>query len=186
MLNLNILSFEQAQCLFYIQHLFFTCYFSWQVWLCCFKWWGISAVLNHNPLAVVRSWNFILQNSGKFKRGLCNSMFAVIIWSIRFERNQVKFQRKVVSVEDLKLDVRLRLGIWVKCYEPSFPYSIVHVSIFLSCIWNWKKYAIKYKSLFDTSQNIAFAINASTLFALVSSGCKSLILPIANLNPIFA
>lgn len=144
LLNLNIISREQAFCSFCnseietVQHLFFSCPFTWQIWTDSFKWWGTSSVIHEDPSIMMESWNNIVSPRRKFKKKFWNSLFFVIIWTIWYERNLAKFQGKHLSLSDIQYDVKLRLGFWIKCYAPSFPYLVLQVVCSSPSVWDWK------------------------------------------------
>lgn len=57
-----------------------------------------------------------------FKKELCNSLFFVVVWSLWFERNRVKFQNKQPNPALFEV-LKRRLGEWIRIYTPKFPYT---------------------------------------------------------------
>ena len=93
-------------------HILFTCRFAWNVWMEMLGWWGISAVL-HN-----RCNTFSIQWLGLVKKRNCRHFWALIlgcgIWSLWYERNRIKFERKSPNLQHFVLSLKFRIGIWAK------------------------------------------------------------------------
>lgn len=59
--QLNFISEEHILCplcgstIETVQHLFFICSFSWQIWMRWFNWWGVKIVLHHKPTVIIES-----------------------------------------------------------------------------------------------------------------------------------
>lgn len=110
LLKLNIINENEALCPFCemeiesVSHLFFTCTFSWRLWMSCFEWWGINSTLHADPLPNLLSWQQHV--SGSFKIDIWNSLFFVIVWSIWFEWNQMCFKGKNVVLDQVLLEVK--------------------------------------------------------------------------------
>lgn len=70
--KLNIISSVDNVCYFCrnseetIPHVFFSCPFSWQIWTHYLNWWGVRTALQTQPIELIRSWKFLVQQG--FKR----------------------------------------------------------------------------------------------------------------------
>ena len=63
-----------------ISHLFFSCFFSWKIWMHCCSIWGLNLVLHQEPVAVLLAWQQALPN--KCSTEVWNMSFFTIIWFI--------------------------------------------------------------------------------------------------------
>lgn len=48
-------------------------------------------------------------------------MFVVVIWTLWFEKNRVKFNTGQPSLTQIEEVIELRFGEWIKCFVPKFP-----------------------------------------------------------------
>ena len=93
-------------------HILFTCRFAWSTWMEILKWWGLSAIL-HN-----RCQNFSVQWFGLVKNRKYRNIWALILgcvtWSLWYERNHIKFERKAPNLHNFVLSRKIKIGIWAK------------------------------------------------------------------------
>lgn len=139
----GIVNEDQSRCTFCgekletISHLFFTCDFSWRVWMQMFTWWKVNSALHSDVIPNILSWSRIVY--GKFKKKLWNSSFINVFWSIWFLRNQAIFEEKNLDLNEFVYSIKVRLGQSILCYEPEFPYRCFRVVENLKATWSWKK-----------------------------------------------
>ena len=76
------------------------------------KWWGISAPLH------MQYPKFSIQWFGLIKRRKFRNIWALtlgcVTWSLWYERNQIKFERKVPNLQNFIMSLNIRIGIWAK------------------------------------------------------------------------
>ena len=76
------------------------------------KWWVLSTAL-HN-----RCNSFSIQWFGLVKNRKCRDFWALIlgcvIWSLWYERNQIKFELKTPNLHNFVYSLKIRIGIWAK------------------------------------------------------------------------
>ena len=93
-------------------HIIFTCRFAWSIWMEILKWWSLSTAL-HN-----RCNNFCSQWLGLQKlrkaRNFWGLTLGCVIWSLWFERNQIKFNHKSPNLKIFVQSLKIRIGIWAK------------------------------------------------------------------------
>ena len=93
-------------------HILFTCRFAWSTWMEMLKWWNISA-----PLHMSFS-NFSCQWLGLINDRKCKDIWALslgcVIWSLWYERNQIKFDSKSANFHNFITSLKLRIGFWTK------------------------------------------------------------------------
>ncbi|XP_057452233.1 uncharacterized protein LOC130744058 [Lotus japonicus] len=107
-----------------IGHLFFSCKFTWGIWMNCYRWLGVCSVFQEESHAHFLQHGQMLTKS--FNEGWW-SVWDATVWSIWLHRNEVNFnggQRDAAKVLDL---IKFRVWKWMKCKKKNFPYS--------SCDW---------------------------------------------------
>ena len=93
-------------------HILFTCNFSWRSWMEILKWWGISAVFNNRCRSFSIEWFGLVR--GQKYRTLWGLVLGCVIWSLWYERNKIKFDRKPINLHKFDYTLKIRIGIWVK------------------------------------------------------------------------
>lgn len=110
------------------RHIFFECSVSYKVWMDCFKWLGISTVLQSRPCS-----NLIAHRRAlKGKRG---KKFAASIWK---GRNAIIVNNSVFSGEKCVDEIKNRLWCWfsvkeVRCLNFSYSDWIGNPKMVLGC-----------------------------------------------------
>ena len=93
-------------------HILFTCRFSWCAWMKMLEWWNISGAL-HNQCTI-----FSAQWFGLVKNRYCQKLWGMIlgccIWSLWYERNRIKFERRSPTIHNFVVMLKIRIGIWAK------------------------------------------------------------------------
>lgn len=93
-------------------HIFFTCYFSWSIWMHVLNWWGTSGVLQNKCADFILAW---MQLSGRRGSGkLWKLILGCVLWSIWYERNKIKFEHGTTNASHMLYTLRVRVGIWAK------------------------------------------------------------------------
>ena len=93
-------------------HLLFTCRFSWSAWMEILKWWGLSAPLHNQCSSFCLQWLGLVK-SRKHKE-IWTLTLGCVIWSLWYERNQIKFESKAPNQQTFVLSLKIRIGIWAK------------------------------------------------------------------------
>ena len=93
-------------------HIIFACRFAWSTWMEVLKWWGISAPLHMRFSKFSIQWLGLL--NGRRHRHIWALILACVTWSLWFERNQIKFERKTPNLQNFVMTLRIRIGIWAK------------------------------------------------------------------------
>ncbi|XP_057523883.1 uncharacterized protein LOC130803701 [Amaranthus tricolor] len=93
-------------------HIIFTCRFAWSTWMEILKWWSLSSALHNRCNHFCSQWFSLLKirNSRKFW-GLT---LGCVIWSLWFERNQIKFNHKTLNFSNFMHSLKIRIRIWAK------------------------------------------------------------------------
>lgn len=93
-------------------HLLFTCSFSWRIWMEVLKWWGVQGVLHSRCAPFSIAWRSLAPKRSKGK--LWIMILGCVIWSLWFERNNIKFKNGVRDFEKLILTIKVRVIHWAK------------------------------------------------------------------------
>ena len=93
-------------------HILFTCRFAWNSWMEILKWWNLSAPLHMTFSKFCEQWLGLIKDR-KRKDIWCISL-ACVVWSLWYERNQIKFERKGVNFQAFVTSLKLRIGSWAK------------------------------------------------------------------------
>ena len=122
---------RQAVCVFCnteteaADHLFFSCHFSWKIWMHCCSILGVVWVMHKQPTKAISSWVSTLpDNNGK---EVWNMIFFVIIWSIWLMRNDMIFNGKASDFRQIIDTIRLRTAWWFKAKWPDNVNSILDI-----------------------------------------------------------
>ena len=129
----GIINPQDAFCLFCSQeiesnsHIIFTCRFAWCTWMEILTWWSLSTTL-HN-----RCHNFCSQWLGLLKLSKARKFWGLtlgcVIWSLWFERNQIKFNHKTPNLRNFVQSLKIRIGIWAKemlGYKSFAPQNVIY------------------------------------------------------------
>ena len=93
-------------------HILLTCSFSWRSWIAILKWWGLSAVFQNRCANFSIEWLGLVK--GKKDQRLWGMVLGCVIWSIWYERNKIKFERKAINLHNFEYSLKIRIGIWAK------------------------------------------------------------------------
>ena len=93
-------------------HILFVCRFSWSAWMEILKWWGLSAPLHNQSSKFCMQWLGLI-NRRKHK-DIWILILGCVMWSLWYERNQTKFERKTPNLHNFVLSLKIRIGIWAK------------------------------------------------------------------------
>ena len=91
------------------EHILFTCSFSWKSWMAILKWWGLSAVFQNRCANFSVEWLGLVK--GKKYQRLWGMVLGCVIWSIWYERNKIKFERKAINLHNFEFSLKIRIGI---------------------------------------------------------------------------
>ncbi|XWS30084.1 hypothetical protein CRYUN_Cryun24cG0088000 [Craigia yunnanensis] len=106
-------------------HLFFSCHFSWKIWVhYCFIW-GLDCVMHNQPTLVLLAWQSTLQDNQC--KEVWKMVFFAIIWSIWLMRNDMIFNGKVSNVRQIIDTISLRIALWFNAKWPDSVNSILDV-----------------------------------------------------------
>lgn len=76
---------------------------------------------------------------GSFRRKLWISLHYVVLWSIWNARNKVVFEQAKIDWDCELYQIKLRLGFWMKDWEPECPYNPGNLVANLEGVASWKK-----------------------------------------------
>ncbi|XP_057528469.1 uncharacterized protein LOC130807321 [Amaranthus tricolor] len=93
-------------------HILFTCRFAWSTWMEMLKWWNLAAPLHKSFSDFSLQWLGLISER-KYKDIWLLSL-GCVIWSLWYERNKIKFENKIVSLENFVMSLKLRIGTWAK------------------------------------------------------------------------
>lgn len=93
-------------------HLLFTCNFSWRIWMEVLKWWGVEGVLQNRCAPFSIAWRNLVPKRCRGKVWLM--VLGCVIWSLWFERNNIKFKNGVKDFGKLILTIKVRVVHWAK------------------------------------------------------------------------
>ena len=93
-------------------HIMFTCRFAWNTWMEILKWWNLSAPLHMTFSKFCEQWLGLIKDP-KRKDIWCISL-GCVVWSLWYERNQIKFDSKSVNFQTFVSSLRFRIGTWAK------------------------------------------------------------------------
>ena len=75
-------------------------------------WWGISAVLNNQGTSFSIEWFGLVR--GRKYRYLWSLVLGSVTWSLWYERNKIKFDRRLTNLHKFNFSLKIRIGIWGK------------------------------------------------------------------------
>ena len=107
-------------------HILFTCRFAWNTWMEILKWWNLSAPLHMTFSKFSEQW------LGLIKERKCKDIWIIslgcVVWSLWYERNQIKFERKSINFQPY--------FVWQNLleYSPYWEYSFCQVDILTSLV----------------------------------------------------
>ena len=93
-------------------HLLLTCNFSWRSWTAILKWWGLSAVFQNRCISFSIQWLGLVK--GRNHRRIWGLVLGCVFWSIWYERNKIKFERRPTNQNYFEYSLKIRIGIWAK------------------------------------------------------------------------
>lgn len=93
-------------------------------------------MLHADPYVNIISWSNMVR--GKFKPCLWDSVFFVMVWSLWYKRNQIKFDNNKFYVPILSSKITKRVSEWIEVYAPKFLYSQMQVQENIIVVWDWK------------------------------------------------
>lgn len=132
LLRRGIIDEENARCPFCMEeeesskHLFFTCKYTWKVWMWCLEWWGVTGCLHADPIINIQQWSEMI--GGKVSKKLWRSLFFAVTWTIWYYRNQCKFNAHLCEWPKIFEEVKLRLGFWSKAFNNNKEYTAWQVA----------------------------------------------------------
>ena len=118
LLNKGMIEAQWATCPFYNtttesnSHILLTCNFSWSTWMEILKWWGISAALQNRCSKFSMEWMGLIKRRKNKK--LWGLVLGCVIWSLWYERNKIKFNRRTINWHKFLNSQEIRIGIWAK------------------------------------------------------------------------
>ncbi|KAL6518068.1 hypothetical protein OROMI_033769 [Orobanche minor] len=118
------------------KHFFFECSISYKVWMECFKWLGLSTVMQSN------SFSNLIRNSrllrGVQGRKVVVTLWSCIVWRLWKSRNDVIFNDADFCLDVVVEDIKARLWSWcfvkkIGCSSFSFRDWLVNPRMVLDC-----------------------------------------------------
>ncbi|KAK8993498.1 hypothetical protein V6N11_033593 [Hibiscus sabdariffa] len=98
-----------------VEHIFFTCSVSWQLWTSLVSCLGVSLVLHQNPLKFLIDWPYLCS---KFSRDIMWLLIPfAIVWSIWLQMNEIIFHGKPRDSVQLVFNTKLRATWWWKALK---------------------------------------------------------------------
>ncbi|XP_057441534.1 uncharacterized protein LOC130733395 [Lotus japonicus] len=92
-------------------HLFCSCLFAWEVWSCCYCWFGLLTVLPIKPrehlLRFKFGWNKD-QISGSY------TVWSAVVWSIWLMQNECVFRNREPDMNSVLELIKWRSWLWIK------------------------------------------------------------------------
>ena len=76
------------------------------------QWWGISAAFQNRCINFSIEWLGLLK--GKKYQKLWGLVLGCVIWSIWYERNKIKFERRPTNLHRFQYSLKIKIGIWAK------------------------------------------------------------------------
>ena len=108
-------------------HIIFTCRFAWSTWMEILNWWSLSAALQNRFTNFCSQW-MGLQKSKKAKE-FWGLTLGCVIWSIWYEKNQIKFNQRSPYLPSFVHSLKIRIGIWAReilGFSCSSPQNIIY------------------------------------------------------------
>lgn len=93
-------------------HILFSCNFSWCVWMRILEWWGISGVFHNHCQIFAISWASLKPNC--CSKPFWNLILACTIWSLWFQRNQIKFEGGSIELSKFLYTLKIRISTWAE------------------------------------------------------------------------
>ena len=93
-------------------HLLFECRFSWSAWMEILKWWGVSAPIHNQCSTFCLQWIGLVK--GRKNKDIWALTLGCVLWSLWYERNQIKFESKVPNQQNFVVSLKIRIGLWAK------------------------------------------------------------------------
>ncbi|CAO2816751.1 unnamed protein product [Amaranthus hypochondriacus] len=118
LVDLGIVAAQDAMCPFCNlvleshSHLFFSCSFSWKVWMSMLNWRGVEGALQDQCTQFIIAWGSLTKS--KRRKKLWSVVMGCCVWSLWFERNKIKFERGVPDLHRFIFSLRVRIGLWAK------------------------------------------------------------------------
>lgn len=104
------------------QHLLLHCSFAWRIWSSIFRWWRVEWVCPPDLITLSLFWF-----SSPFKnleKKCWESCFYAVIWSIWKARNDLIFNNKASTWEEITELVKIRVALWIKGLNDLRIYSV--------------------------------------------------------------
>ncbi|XVF82029.1 hypothetical protein PTKIN_Ptkin16aG0010100 [Pterospermum kingtungense] len=120
--NRNLLNMDNALCVFCkvevesIEHLFFQCKFSWNLWMYWASFWGIVWCTPSKPVVFFLSWPDAIPEGQCDK--LWRMMFFFTTWTLWLVRNDMVFNGSSPAFENVVDLCKYRLATWSKARWP--------------------------------------------------------------------
>src|SRR5688500_13830999 len=93
-------------------HIILTCRFSWEGWMEILEWLGSQGDIQFNFCNCVYEWDGLMQN--RKWRNLWRIILGCRIWSLWFERNNLKFGSTAPDLQRFILNLKARIHSWAK------------------------------------------------------------------------
>ena len=103
-------------------HLFFTCVFSWHVWMGIYAWFGVTTVIHYDGLIHYSAFQELART--KCQKRIVGAVWIAVIWCIWNCRNGVVFREEVADVGKVRDQIVFKSWLWLHSKVDNFHFSV--------------------------------------------------------------
>lgn len=93
-------------------HILFSCDVSWSIWMQILEWWGVTGVLHNQCPTFSISWASL--KPFRCSKALWDLILGCTIWSLWFQRNQIKFEGRLIDIPSFFNTLKIRVNTWAE------------------------------------------------------------------------
>lgn len=107
-----------------LNHVLLHCSFPWKIWSSILRWWRLNWVCLADLVALSHIWFWFSTPLKNLKKKCWDFCFFAIIWSIWKAMNDLIFNNKASTKEEISELVKIRGALWIKSLNDLQIYSV--------------------------------------------------------------